>query len=313
MLIKLAESLFIILALILSTFWLKNRGILREQDSPTLTRIVTDLMLPALIFSNISRHALELDKFVPALIMFLVTLIIMLLAWQVGKRFGLEPHQLGAFIMVSGISSASSMGYAMVSQVYPGNEEALYDAILIGELGATVPIFLIGIPIAIHFGVGEDKHFRGWDYLKPFLRSPVIIALALGTAASLIGVPDNAVTQTLYRFLDILGGAMVVIVAFSVGLLLRRIHLRNVWGIVGFVVALKLVLEPLLVIEASSMMHIDQLDRNVLLIEAAMPSGAIAALLASRYGCDGSFASAIVVATYLVSLASVPLMATLLV
>ncbi len=38
-----------------------------------------------------------------------------------------------------------------------------------------------------------------------------------------------------------------------------------------------------------------------------MPSGTVAAVLADRYGCDGATASALVVATYGLSLLTIPL------
>jgi predicted permease len=38
-----------------------------------------------------------------------------------------------------------------------------------------------------------------------------------------------------------------------------------------------------------------------------MPSGTVAAVLADRYGCDGAIASALVVATYGLSLLTLPL------
>lgn len=40
----------------------------------------------------------------------------------------------------------------------------------------------------------------------------------------------------------------------------------------------------------------------------AMPSGAVAAVLASRYGCDGAIASSLTPGTYIVSLITIPLM-----
>jgi predicted permease len=44
-----------------------------------------------------------------------------------------------------------------------------------------------------------------------------------------------------------------------------------------------------------------------------MPSGAIAAVVAGRYGCDGALASALVIATYIVSLATIPIVTYLLI
>ena len=44
----------------------------------------------------------------------------------------------------------------------------------------------------------------------------------------------------------------------------------------------------------------------LLLFEAAIASGALAAVMASRYGCDGPLAGWLVMGTYLLSLVTVP-------
>ena len=49
------------------------------------------------------------------------------------------------------------------------------------------------------------------------------------------------------------------------------------------------------------------LNQQILLLESSVPSGAVAAVLASRYGCDRSLAGWMVVGTYLVSLITIPL------
>jgi predicted permease len=38
-----------------------------------------------------------------------------------------------------------------------------------------------------------------------------------------------------------------------------------------------------------------------------MPSGTVAAVLADRYGCDGTIASALVIATCLLSIVTIPI------
>ena len=47
-------------------------------------------------------------------------------------------------------------------------------------------------------------------------------------------------------------------------------------------------------------------------VSSSVPSGAIAAVLASRYGCDSSLAGWMVVGTYLVSLITIPFLFTVL-
>jgi len=39
-----------------------------------------------------------------------------------------------------------------------------------------------------------------------------------------------------------------------------------------------------------------------------MPSGAIAAVVANRYGCDGPLEAGLVIATYIISLITIPLL-----
>ncbi len=60
------------------------------------------------------------------------------------------------------------------------------------------------------------------------------------------------------------------------------------------------------------MADLPPLDDEILFIEAAMPAGTVAAVLAGRYGCDGTTASALVVATYGLCLLTIPLLMLLL-
>lgn len=55
-----------------------------------------------------------------------------------------------------------------------------------------------------------------------------------------------------------------------------------------------------------------RITREVLVIESAVPSGAIAAVLAERYGCDGTLASTIVIISFLVSLVTLPVLSVVL-
>jgi len=97
-----------------------------------------------------------------------------------------------------------------------------------------------------------------------------------------------------------------LLVAITVGLMLRPIQVRSLLPVLGIVIALKLLLQPLLVFAGASAAGLTALYVEVLVIEAAIPSGAIAAVLASRYGCDGPLAAALVIGTYLVCLVTIP-------
>ena len=73
------------------------------------------------------------------------------------------------------------------------------------------------------------------------------------------------------------------------------------------VIAIKLLLSPLLAAVLAVSAGVPPVVQQVLLLECAVPSGAIAAVLASRYGLDRSLAGWLVIGTFLVSLVTIPL------
>ena len=69
---------------------------------------------------------------------------------------------------------------------------------------------------------------------------------------------------------------------------------------------------PLLVYTGSTIIHASPITQQILVIMAAVPSGAVAAVMSERYGCDGSLASTIVILSFLVSLITLPILSVLL-
>jgi len=89
--------------------------------------------------------------------------------------------------------------------------------------------------------------------------------------------------------------------------MLRPVSFRTLIVWIAAVSVIKLIVAPVLAVAGAELVHLPILEEQVLLIEAAMPSGAIAAVLAARYGCDGRIGSLLTLGTYAVSLATMPL------
>ena len=89
--------------------------------------------------------------------------------------------------------------------------------------------------------------------------------------------------------------------------MLRPIDLRPILPLFLLIVGIKLFINPIFALIGASALGLPSLATEILVIESAMPSGAIAAVVAGRYGCDGALASALVIATYIVSLVTIPL------
>jgi hypothetical protein len=152
--------------------------------------------------------------------------------------------------------------------------------------------------------------------LKQFLTTPIFIAFVLGLAVSILlgtgQIAGSAIYQDVFMgFFGVIKQSLDLLVWIAIGLMLRPVNLRTYLPFLCFIIAVKMILQPMLVLAGAHVAGLGLLPQEILLIEAAMPSGAIAAVLADRYGCDGPLAASIVIGTYIAGLVIIPLVLTL--
>lgn len=306
---NLLQSIATMLGLIACSFWLKKRDVIRPAHYQVLSKIVTDFALPALILLNLSQNRLTLTQLTPALIMLLSTFISLFLGWVVGKFFLHLPNaKLGSFIMICGFGSSSTLGYSLIGQIFPGSIAAASQAMLVSEFGAVIPCFTVGVAIASYFGTTDSGSDRTFLVVKNFFLSPIFLSVLLGLLFSFLPIPAaHPATKVVYSILKIAGNSLEAMVALSIGLMLVAIPFRQFYPLIIGVLAIKLFVEPLLTCYGAHILALDSLPKEILIIESAMPSGALAALLAARYGCDAAIASVLTIATYIISLITLPL------
>lgn len=185
------------------------------------------------------------------------------------------------------------------------------DGMIIGEFGACLPAFTLGSAVAMYFGNDNThSHFflRIISVFRQFLTMPMFFAVVLGIACSVIGVPlHNPAVKLVYDILSIIGNSLEVFVGIGIGLMLQPVPFRQLIAWIAAVSVIKLIAEPIIAAVGGQLMHLPMLEDEILFIEAAMPSGAIAAVLAARYGCDGRIGSLLTLGTYAVSLVTMPL------
>ncbi|MDZ7796378.1 MAG: AEC family transporter [Candidatus Marinimicrobia bacterium] len=304
----LIQSLLLLVSLIACTLWLKRRGIVTAENRVIFSRLVTDFVLPALIIETFARHTFKFQDLFPALIMLVVSIICLSLAWGVGRLFRLNKPKLGAFILVSGFGSSASLGYALVQQMMGSDPRAVNVALIIGEFGATMPFFIIGVAIAVYFGGTATSAKNKWAASISFFKSPIFLSLIFGIVLSFLHLPEtNPVVAFFYHLLNIIGGSLIFIVAIAIGLMLRPIPMKSLLPLILAVAMIKLIIQPLLAFAGAHYFGTPDFESSVLVIEAGMPSGTIAAVVGARYGLDGGLASAITIATYIISLITMPL------
>jgi predicted permease len=175
------------------------------------------------------------------------------------------------------------------------------------------PFFTIGVLIASHFGAQETgRDVRISDNLKEFLGTPIFISFIAGlVAAFLMGqfrIPGaEGFADIFTHFFTIINLSLNLLIWIAIGLMLRPVRITYFLPLFLLVVCIKLLFEPMTATFFAVSAGVSSINQQILLLESSVPSGAIAAVLASRYGCESSLAGWMVVGTYLVSLITIPL------
>lgn len=310
----LLKSVTIFFFLVVFIQLLKRQGVFNDSHQPVFNRLVTELALPVTIFSTIAISRIQADQILAATVMVSTIAACCLLAYAACRAMKLSYGMTGALVMLAGFGSTSTMAYPLIRQTFGANSEALALGLIIGEFGACIPYFVIGVPITAWFGSREtNQKSEVWPVVKNFFVSPIFISFILGLLVSQIPAASSLIAGDFCTtFFGYFANGLEILVAVSLGLMLRPIDLRPILPLFFLIVGIKLFINPVFALLGATTLGLSSLATEILVIESAMPSGAIAAVVAGRYGCDGALASALVIATYIVSLVTIPIMIILL-
>jgi predicted permease len=299
---KIIVSIAILMGVILSAILLRGIGLLKEEQGKLFADLVTHVTLPALVFSSLSHATIYPKYALLALLMVVAELISLVLAWQVGKRLHLENAQMGAFMLTSAFGSSSFLGYALISEVFPGDIDTMTEAVIISEIGLAPVLFTVGTMVAIYYGQTNLDYKGKLVASLSFFKSPLFFSVVAGLLWSIMKLPVEGVLLTpIFDFLKVLSSANTFLVAMTVGVLLYFTGMLEVIGIILFAVLIKLILKPLMVWIPTLAMNLQDWQIQVMILEAAMPSALLTVVFSKTYGCDAKLASKLIFATLLVS------------
>jgi predicted permease len=310
-LIELAITFLVIVGIIRLLKW---RGVFNDSHQSVFNRLVTELALPAVIFESVATISFRSEWVFAALIIFISLIVCIGIIYGICRAFQFPARTTGALVMVGAFGSTATFAIPLLTSIFGAGSEAVRQAVTIGTLGVALPFFTLGVLIAVYFG-GKEKDTNRSDLaiLKDFLSTPIFIAFLLGVVVSLIishyPVPGSAVfTDIFMGFFEVIKHSADLLVWIAIGLMLKPVKLKKFLPLLGLVVLMKMIVQPALALFLPHAVGLPPLTQHIILIESAMPSGAIAAVLADRYGCDGPLAAALVVTTYLISLVTIPLL-----
>lgn len=141
------------------------------------------------------------------------------------------------------------------------------------------------------------------DAVRGLIRSPLLWACAVGMVLSAIQV---SIPGPALKFLDLLGAAAGPCALFAMGLFLVGQSVRRGAGEVTWITVVKLVVHPVATwLIAHYLIPLDPLEEAVAVIMAALPTGGLIFVLAQRYGVYVQRATAAILVSTIVSIATV--------
>ena len=280
---------------------LKRTRLLREEAEDSMFNLVVKVTYPCLIFESVANNtALHSpgNLLVPPLVGFGLSLISMLVSWHVAKALGLTIGTgLRTFALAVGLTNYGYLPLPIMDAMFGPDSRAV---LLVHNVGVEAAIWTAGILVITGLSPVE-----GWRRL---INAPVI-SLVVALAANLTGTAAY-VPPLLMGLVHALG-----VCAIPLGLIMTGVsiepHLNDPRRLVSTRVTstawlLRLVVLPWLFLCTARWLPCSVELKRVLVVQAAMPSAAIAVLIARVYGGQPLVAVQILLGTTVLAIFTIP-------
>jgi predicted permease len=269
---------------------------------------MTKAILPAVIFLQLSQNPVNGYQFILVLIMFTAGLISMVITWTAGVLMRLRKETLGMLIITSTFGSSALIGYPLIQFAFPDNQVAMTDAILISELGVGVPIFTLCPIVASYYGSGGSGLNSMLKTLLDYVKSPIFISIIAGIVISHFqGIVNTPLLAPFWESLRMIQGTLTVMACLILGLQLKFSSVRKILPLFLVSSIIQMGIQPILAGFGADLMHVNLIDKQVLILIAAMPSAVLGTVFATQYNCDAESASELVFLNIMVSLVGIPI------
>ncbi len=249
--------------------------------------IIVYIAGPFLIFTSLAKSNIELnDFFVIAIVTVAFTLILWLLAYLIFKI--IKSKNYGLYLpMAHGNTGYLGWPVALFAFGIAGLSRAvIFDAV------ASVFLFSLGIYVV---------HRK--NELKEIFKIPLIYALVLGFLFNFFKIP---VPKMAFSALEMIGMITIPLALLVLGYKLTEIKLKS--AKIAFLASLfKVGIGFLIAFLIVSLFSITGVTRNIILLEASMPSAVMTMILCQKYKRDAALVASTVLISTLISIATIPL------
>lgn len=258
------------------------------------------LLVPAFIFRTLSDPASLEGPVVRMLATTVLTIAVVWILFGVGLR-AVPGERRVIDTMSAALGNVGNLGFPIV--LFALGEAAL-PAAAIHFLATTVCIFGFGVAASARLKTGH-----GLVALRRVVATPAIVVMPLGF---LMAAGEWTLPTAPGRLVDLLADAMIPVMLLTLGMQLAASTVTVGFGRLSLVAAGKLVVAPLVFAGIAAIMGLSGFARDSGLLLSAMPTAVLVALIGIEFDLEAEAASAAILFTSVVSMATLSVLLALL-
>ena len=296
-----------VFALILAGWLARRSNALGPHATREVNRLVIYLALPALLF-DIMANADPARIWQPGFILAFALGCALIFIFALAIRLKQGSHLADAAIdgLNAGYANTGFMGFPLILAVVGQSGMA---PTLVATIVTVCVLFAVAI-VLIEASLQSQARRRdiARKTLLALIRNPLLVAPALGAVVMISGWP---LPQTLDRFLKLLGGAASPCALIALGLFLAENTGKTAEAgrkVEALLIGLKLVAHPVATwVIAAPILGLAPEAVRIAVLLAALPTGTGPFMLAEFYGRQALVTSRVVLATTILSVATLSL------
>ncbi|MEM9951361.1 MAG: AEC family transporter [Chloroflexota bacterium] len=273
-----------------------------DPDPRSLSVFLIYLFTPALVFKGVYEADIggALLGVTGVAVFYAITMAI--IGFGVARALGYSTREESSLILTITLVNAANYGISLNTFAY-------------GDAGGNIAIFyyVISASIGNIFGVyfASRGSVSALDAFSNIFKVPILYAAIIGIVLNIYDVELPLLIQR--SVIEIAAPASIPLMLGLLGLQLSRVSFRqktydkedtlaNNPSAVGIAVVLKLVVAPFVAIGFALLFGLQGLNFNVAVLESSMPTAVLASALATQFGGDARYVSAVTLFSTLASI-----------
>ena len=260
-------------------------------DGRSLGRLLFYLATPSLVFRSLYTSEVDLGTMRQlALVAVVVCFLCGIAGWLIGPD--LPKRERMAIVLTSAISNNGNMGIPICYFAFGDTGLAL------GTLYYVVASFINNTLGAAVASVGAVSIGQA---LRNSLQVPVLYAAIFGLLFNQLG---TEVPTPLFRAVDLMAGATVPGMLALLGIQLHSAPIFKSQGVIWRSVFVRLVIAPCIALALCLWLAVSGVERDVIVLQAAMPTAVMSAVLATEYDTAPHLVATVVFVSTVLSMAT---------